>query len=217
MKKAAILFIFCIFQLLVFAQDVIFRTDGIEIKSKVLEIDENFIKYKNFDQQEGPVRSIQKSLVFMIKYSNGTIEKFTTIMDVTTEPLYDSTIHKKEIEVKDLDIQIEKAMSMKRFGKNLVIPGAFIFAGGTVLFTVSFNQAGEAAKKNMKTFSYIFFAASTPLLVAGSILFIKGQSELKTLKRIKAGLSFQMVPFDNNKHGRFIPAVAPTIGFRISF
>ncbi|MBY0424793.1 MAG: hypothetical protein K2Q22_04070, partial [Cytophagales bacterium] len=45
---------------------------GDEIKTKVEEITTNEIKYKKFDNLEGPTYSIQKSEVFIIKYANGT-------------------------------------------------------------------------------------------------------------------------------------------------
>jgi len=71
----SIVFQFAIIELLS-AQDIIYKTDGTEINAKVIEIDESTIKYKNFDQQEGPIRSISKSTVFLIKYKEGTVEKF---------------------------------------------------------------------------------------------------------------------------------------------
>ena len=55
-----------------FAQDFIVLKTGEEIKSKVTEITSNEIKYKKFDNLEGPAYSVNKSTVFMIKYKNGT-------------------------------------------------------------------------------------------------------------------------------------------------
>lgn len=65
-----------------FAQDFIIKSTGDEIKAKVLEITINEIKYKKFTDLEGPIISILKSEVFMIKYANGTsyaIDPFETI------------------------------------------------------------------------------------------------------------------------------------------
>jgi hypothetical protein len=59
------------------AQDVILKTDGSEIKAKVLEITDSQIKYKDFDFQDGPTRNISKTQVFRITYENGTSEIFT--------------------------------------------------------------------------------------------------------------------------------------------
>lgn len=82
MKK---LFIFILGMLIIsrlFAQDFIIKTNGNEIKAKVLEITIDVIKYKKFDNLEGPTISILKSEVFMIKYANGTsdvINPFETV------------------------------------------------------------------------------------------------------------------------------------------
>jgi hypothetical protein len=48
-----------------------------EILCKVLEIDDNNIKYKKFSNINGPTIVIKKSEVYMIKYSNGTSETIT--------------------------------------------------------------------------------------------------------------------------------------------
>jgi hypothetical protein len=56
------------------AQDVIIKTDKTEIKSKVLEIGDDAIKYKKADALDGPIYSIKKTAVFMIIYQNGKKE-----------------------------------------------------------------------------------------------------------------------------------------------
>lgn len=58
------------------SQDVIIKTDKKEIKAKILEIDENTVKYKKFEFLDGPSYNINKSEVFMIIYKNGTRETF---------------------------------------------------------------------------------------------------------------------------------------------
>lgn len=59
------------------AQDLLIKRNGDELEVKVLEINLKEIKYKRFDNLEGPVISILKSDVFMIKYENGTKTTFT--------------------------------------------------------------------------------------------------------------------------------------------
>ena len=58
----------------VLGQDVILLKDGSEIKAKVTEIGVQEIKYKKFDNLEGPVYTLKKSDVFMITYENGQKE-----------------------------------------------------------------------------------------------------------------------------------------------
>lgn len=59
-----------------FAQDYITLKNGDEIKAKVLEVNTDLIKYKNWTNLEGPIYSIAKGDVFMIKYANGTKDVF---------------------------------------------------------------------------------------------------------------------------------------------
>jgi hypothetical protein len=58
------------------AQDLMTLKNGDEVKAKVIEINESEIKYKNFENQEGPTRILLKSEVFSIKYQNGTKDIF---------------------------------------------------------------------------------------------------------------------------------------------
>ena len=70
---------------LIFAQDIIVKQNGDEIKSKILEITIETIKYKEFEFQDGPTRNINISDVFMVIYENGKREKFTTTENQTSK------------------------------------------------------------------------------------------------------------------------------------
>jgi hypothetical protein len=70
------------------AQDVIFlKKNKEEIISKVYEINETSIKYKKWNNLDGPIYNINISSVLMIKYSNGKKEIFNdnTMMDIKNE------------------------------------------------------------------------------------------------------------------------------------
>lgn len=59
------------------AQDVIVMKDQSTIMSKVLEITNTEIKYKKWNNQDGPTYSINRSEVVSINYENGEVEKFS--------------------------------------------------------------------------------------------------------------------------------------------
>lgn len=61
---------------LTLAQDMIILRTGDEIKSKVIEITPELVKYKKWENQDGPTYSSTKVEVFMIKYANGTKDVF---------------------------------------------------------------------------------------------------------------------------------------------
>lgn len=76
-----------------FSQDAILKRDGTKIDAKVVEITESTIKYRNFDQPDGPIRNIAKNDVKEIIYENGTWEKFE-LTETAPSPKPSETIPK---------------------------------------------------------------------------------------------------------------------------
>jgi hypothetical protein len=79
MKKPILLFLLLILSAplyLAIAQDVIVKENGEEIKSKVLEIGKNDIKYKNFDDPEFGTYTVEIKDVIKIRYEDGTEKIF---------------------------------------------------------------------------------------------------------------------------------------------
>jgi hypothetical protein len=63
---------------ILWAQDIITLKNGNEIQAKVLEVGTHDIKYKKFENQEGPTYTTLKAEIFMIKYQNGDKDVFTS-------------------------------------------------------------------------------------------------------------------------------------------
>ena len=59
-----------------FAQDIVILKNGTSIDAKVLEVDDNSIRYKKFDNPEGPTYTAKKESISEIRYKNGTKETF---------------------------------------------------------------------------------------------------------------------------------------------
>lgn len=76
MKKLVLLFLSFVCAGISMAQDIIVKKDGSAIIAKVLKISETEIEYKNFDNQDGPIRSVSISNVMSINYQNGEKEMF---------------------------------------------------------------------------------------------------------------------------------------------
>ena len=66
--------------------DNIILKDGKEIFTKVIEIDIKHIKYKDCNNLEGPLITILKKDVVMIRYNNGHNEIITTSSSASTPP-----------------------------------------------------------------------------------------------------------------------------------
>lgn len=76
MKALSVIFLFLILSFSSWSQDAILKRDGTKIDAKVVEITTTTIKYRNFDQPDGPIRNIAINDVQEIIYENGTWEKF---------------------------------------------------------------------------------------------------------------------------------------------
>lgn len=65
------------------AQDLITKKNGEDIKAKILEVGQTEVKYKRFDNPDGPVFTISISDILIIRYENGTNDVFNTTSSVT--------------------------------------------------------------------------------------------------------------------------------------
>ncbi len=63
------------------AQDIILKNDGQKIEGKIKEIGLNIIKYKKWNNLQGPVYNIEKENVQSITYENGTQDIFNKKSD----------------------------------------------------------------------------------------------------------------------------------------
>ena len=59
-----------------FAQDIITKKDGTDIKAKVLEVNESEVKYRRYDYLDGPIFTMLKSEILIVRYENGTNDVF---------------------------------------------------------------------------------------------------------------------------------------------
>lgn len=76
MKKVLLILVACCLVEVTTAQDVIVKKDGSTILSKVLEVNQNDIKYKKFSNQNGPTYTISVSELLSINYENGDKDTF---------------------------------------------------------------------------------------------------------------------------------------------
>ena len=83
MKKVFVLLSFV--SMNVSAQDVIVKKDGSTILSKVLEVNQNDIKYKKYSNQNGPTYTISKAELMSINYEGGDKDVFTDSQPATQQ------------------------------------------------------------------------------------------------------------------------------------
>ena len=78
MKKIILLFLISLFITQLFSQDKIYKLKGTVINAKVIEIGTDEIKYKLFENPDGPVYVVDKSTLNRIEFANGKVEKYTS-------------------------------------------------------------------------------------------------------------------------------------------
>ncbi len=149
MKRIFLILVLSGIQFISFAQDVIFTKNGKQINSIIIEVTPNQIKYKKFEDKEGPVYIIQKNEVSKIDYQNGTTDVLSNQekhqQEKQCKPLsyrngfWGLTILQSEKKLSTMDIKAlykDNAEALRKFktGKTLNaigtiigIPGGFIF------------------------------------------------------------------------------------------
>jgi hypothetical protein len=130
------------------AQDIITLKSGDEIKAKVQEIGTDNVKYKKYDNQNGPTYTLMKSDIFMIKYENGDKDVFKgtesaapvaaapaalqrgilstdglSVKDGTGKKLTDN-------EARDILAAVPNAVDNYNYGNNLIVGAYVLYACG---------------------------------------------------------------------------------------
>jgi hypothetical protein len=71
------------------SQDIITKKTGEDIQAKVIEVAIDEVKYKKFDNLDGPLFTLLKSDILMIRYQNGTKDIFNeSTGNAGTKPRY---------------------------------------------------------------------------------------------------------------------------------
>jgi len=79
MKNTLVILIFSIFFGSMSAQDIIVLKDGTKIRSKVIEVFQDDIKYKKYENKQGPDYHVDIDIVKKIVYENGYVEDFLNV------------------------------------------------------------------------------------------------------------------------------------------
>lgn len=129
------------------AQDIITKKDGTDIKAKITEVNASEIKYKRFDNLEGPTYTMNKADILLVRYENGTNDVFDTPSTIPARRQYDnnkffasdpSRLHDgmKYRHIKDFyDKNDYNALSNPKYSGsrawlNLIVPGLAQFTMG---------------------------------------------------------------------------------------
>ena len=189
MKKSFLQLFLCMATMLVVnvaqSQDYLYLLNSDTIKSKVLEVNENDVKYKDFENPDGPVYTINKSRIDKIIYQNGKVDYFNSVATdnnqnsnqnlpklLTFDQLMAFTDAEKEAYLSTIGIQsiyekFKKGQSFTEKGKRLRGTGVFITIGGCVLYGTSLVIIEDRFEEGA-----ILYVAGSVALTAGQLLII---------------------------------------------
>ena len=71
-----------------FAQDIIHTLDQRPIEAKVLEITDDYVRYKTFDNLDGPDYRMSVSRILRIVFANGTEKTFTGVASLAAPSVF---------------------------------------------------------------------------------------------------------------------------------
>ena len=208
------------------AQDVIITKEGKKINAKVTEINEGDIRYKNFDNLEGPSYSMKKSEISSILYQNGKVEVFNTNNNTTpTPPTNYNTIPTQTTEIETegyTEYDLYKAKKLKRAGITCFSIGTTCLLTGIGLTITGMVDGYYSAPYIYDGYEYyhydeefiipgaILIAVGAHLLVPGIICWAVGNGKIR---RINAeGISL----FENNKMQLNLAVGGTSMGLKLN-
>jgi hypothetical protein len=197
MKQYALILLAIIFTMTgAFSQDIITTKTGEDILAKMVEVGHTEIKYKKFDNPEGPLFTILKSDVLMIRYENGTKDIFTE------EPKSNAVVPpyslSPNLNTPDNKLfyagKVEKYRKMKGTGATLTVMGGILLVVGiatlvnaTSSYTNSYGSTQTSTSGNAAAGAVAYLlglgglGAGIPLWIVGAHQHRKYNAKLEGL------------------------------------
>lgn len=175
MKRIILLSVFVITSVWAFSQDVIVTKDGKKISAIITEVDVNSLKYKNFENQSGPIYTVMKSDVASVMYQNGQIEVFQ------------SPNESKNSRMANIALDPQKSKRLRTGGIAATAAGLAVLGSGIGLYFGSdqyyyspyLNTSYWSYNDEMRISGIALMAAGSASTVAGIICWIVGQNRIK--------------------------------------
>jgi len=212
MKKFLLILVTLVgFGFIVNAQDVIVTKEGNKVNSKVTEINENDIKYKKFDNLDGPTHTMKKSEIATIIYENGQVEVFNL-----------NTIPPKTAVTNSVFTNSDylRAKKIRNAGIGCFASGLAVWITGAALWGAA-EDSGYFFVYNGKLYYYFdedmwnagvsLFAIGGAVTISGVVMWAVGQSQMKRFN--SSGYSL----FENKKMQLNLAVSGNSIGLKLNF
>lgn len=103
-KHLSLILLFFVIVQAAISQDIIYLNNGSKVEALVKELNVTTVKYKNFNNQDGPTYVSNKNDILFIEYQNGTIEIINKDPSSISPPGTPTVAPKKEIPKGPYDI-----------------------------------------------------------------------------------------------------------------
>jgi len=194
-----------------FAQDVIVTKEGNKVNSKVTEINENDIKYKKFENLDGPTYTMKKSEIATIIYESGQVEVFNLNAipqkNTVANPVFTNSDYLRAKKLRDAGIGCFAA------GLAVWVTGAALYgAAEDSFFFFTYNGTlYYYFDEEMWNAGVSLFAIGGATTISGIVMWAVGQSQMK---RINAnGYSL----FENKKMQLNLALGGNSMGLKLNF
>lgn len=179
-----------------FSQDILYTTAGSKLQAKVLEINLKDIKYKDFNNIEGPTYVISKTDIVLIQYSNGVTEVINsnppTIAPKPTEQF--ATIAKPTDKTKP---EVKKEFNLYYLNNNMLSINALALANGDV--TLMYDRDFFNSRMSLTFLGGYSFNSR----MGGLNLFIRDSKD-KAKKKYDAGFGINFMPRNTKRVQYFV-------------
>ncbi len=180
MKKLFFFYILFLISIASKSQDIIIKKNGDEIKAKVAEIGVNEIKYKRFDFQDGPVYTISKSEVVLVRYENGLNEIINSGSSNNSSNNTNTTNSYQPITSQPVAVEPEKVSKVIDYIYGSYSQGGRYVSKTRVIKILSetkdteINKLLKKAKHRKNAGNIIALSVGLPLIIFGTITTLSG-------------------------------------------
>jgi hypothetical protein len=210
MKKIILLLVVLIgFGISAIAQDIIITKDATKINSQVIEVNENDIRYKLFDNPNGPIYFLKKSEIASILYENGHVDVFKMPIPQTYYYPYQYT-----------KSDLKNSKNLRNAGIVLFSAGmAFTFPIGLSLIFADQRYYNPYSKHyyyndNQLIAGLCFIGIGPALTVSGIVMWAVGQTRMDRIRRFNPN-GFSL--FENEKVQLNLAIGGNTMGLKLNF
>lgn len=179
-----------------YCQDILYTSNGNKLMAKVLEINTKDIKYKDFNNVEGPTYVISKTDVVLIQYSNGVTEVIND-NPPTNSPKVEEQDPVGTNPIEKIKTPEKKAFNLYYLNNNMLSINALALANGDV--TLMYDR--DLANSNL---SLSFLGGYNFNSRMGGLNLFIADSKDNAKKKYDAGFGINFMPRNTKRVQYFV-------------